>query len=203
MLRIDFGQSFLDHRSILVLVKKLGSVREDEFSQLFDDISQLRTVELPNSRTVYLRYTRHISHQFVDWGSFHTHKKLLGILSIARCSADKDLASIKTAHESLKTWYSNTSLNSRCFLLGYEKSKDEGKREYGEFVFLNQDNLMKEVENEVANYAMSLYLVLESKRMEKSLEKPEKVTLLRSPLDGDISVDVESRLDFCFHFMFV
>lgn len=185
MLRIDFGQSFVDQRSILVLIKKLGSVREDEFSQLFHDISQLRTVELPNSRTVYLRYTRHISHQFVEWGSFHTHKKLLGILSIARCSADKDFSSIKTAHEALKTWYSNTTLDSRCFLLGYEKPKDEEKRKYGEFIFLNADNLMKEIENEVANYAMSLFLVLESKRMDKTLEKPEKVTLLRSPLDAD------------------
>lgn len=197
MLRIDFGQTFLDHRSILVLVKKLGSINEDEFSQLFDDISQLRTVELPNSRTVHLRYTRHISHQFVDWGSFHTHKKLLGILSIARCSPEKDLATIKEAHEKLKTWYSNTSLDSRCFLLGREKPEDEDRRELSEFVFLNTDNYMEEIEHQVADYAMSLFLILESKRMDKSLEKPDKVTLLRSPLDGDTLVDNDSRSDVC------
>ena len=151
-------------------------------------------VELPNSRTVHLRYTRHISHQFVDWRSFHTHKKLLGILSIASCPPDKDLASIKSAHEKLKTWYSNTSLDSRCFLLDYgDVEQEETKKEMREFVFLNAANSMKEIERQVADYAMSLFLVLESKRMDKSLEKPEKVMLLRSPLDGDAPVDAENR----------
>ena len=192
MLRIDFNQRFLDHRSILVFVKKLGAITESEFSELFDDISQLRTVELPNGRTVHLRYTRHLSHQFIEWGSFHMHKKLLGILSVAKL-LDEDVSSIKTAHESLKSWYGNTALHSRCFVLGCE-DKTEDKRDNGEFVFLNKDNIMEEIEKEVGTYAMALFLVLESKRMDKSLEKPEKFAFLRSPLDGEISVDADSRL---------
>jgi hypothetical protein len=190
MLRIDFNQRFLDHRSILVFVKKLGAITESEFSELFDDISQLRTVKLPNGRTVHLRYTRHISHQFIGWGSFHMHKKLLGILSVAKL-LDEDVSAIKTAHQGLKSWYGDTALHSRCFVLGCE-DKSEDKRDR-EFVFLNKDNTMKEIEAQVADYALSLFLVLEGKRMDKSLEKPEKFAFLRSPLDGDISVDVDSR----------
>ena len=190
MLRIDFNQRFLDHRSILVFVKKLGAITESEFSELFDDISQLRTVKLPNGRTVHLRYTRHVSHQFIDWGSFHMHKKLLGILSVAKL-LDEDVSAIKTAHESLKTWYGNTALHSRCFVLGCDDiSEDKRDRE---IVFLNKDNIMKEIEAQVADYALALFLVLESKRMDKSLEKPDKFAFLRSPLDGEISVDGDGR----------
>jgi uncharacterized membrane protein len=68
----------------------------------------------------------------------------------------------------------------------------EDKRDR-EFVFLNKDNIMKEIEAQVADYALALFLVLESKRMDKSLEKPDKFAFLRSPLDGEISVDGDSR----------
>ncbi|XP_028405958.1 trafficking protein particle complex subunit 9-like isoform X2 [Dendronephthya gigantea] len=189
MLRIDFNQRFLDHRSILVFVKKLGAITEADFSELFNDISQLRTLELPNGRTVHLRYTRHISHQFIEWGSFHMHRKLLGILSVAK-TLDEDIYPIKTAHESLKTWYGNTALHCRCFILG-GKNTDETKDR--ELVFLNQDNVMKEIEKQMADYALSLFLVLESKKKDKSLEKPEKFAFLRSPLDGEISADTDNR----------
>ena len=190
MLRIDFNQRFLDHRSILVFVKKLGAITEPEFSELFDDISQLRTVQLPDGRTVHLRYTRHISHQFIEWGSFHMHKKLLGILSVAKL-LDDDVTSVKTAHESLKTWYGNTALHSCCFVLGCQNVPDDNRDR--EFVFINKDNIMKEIESQVADYALKLFLVLEGKKMDKSLEKPEKFAFLRSPLDGEISLDADNR----------
>lgn len=190
MFRIDFNQRFMDHRSILVFVKKLGAISETEFSELFEDISQLRTVKLPNGRVVHLRYTRHISHQFIEWGGFHMHKKLLGILSVAKLLAeDEDISVIKIAHESLKTWYGNTALHSRCFILG----SNSGEKRDREFVFLNKGNIMKEIEAQVADYALALFLVLEGKRMDKSLEKPEKFPLLRSPLDGENVMDNDSK----------
>ena len=191
MLRIDFNQRFLDHRSILVYVKKLGAVTETEFTKLFEDISQLRAVKLPNGRTVHLRYARHISEEFIDWGSFHMHKKLLGILSVARL-LDDNISTLKTAHENLKTWVGNTALHSRCFILGCGNTSEENRDR--EFVFLNKDNIMKEIERQVADYALALFLVLEGKRMDKSLEKPEKFAFLRSPLDGEMSADADSRL---------
>ena len=174
-----------------MFVRKLGAVTESEFSELFEDISQLRTVQLPNGRTFHLRYTRHISEEFIDWGSFHMHKKLLGILSVARL-LDDNISTVKTAHENLKTWVGNTALHSRCFILGCENTSED-KRDR-EFVFLNKDNIMKEIETQVADYALALFLVLESKRMDKSLEKPEKFAFLRSPLDGEMSNDADSRL---------
>lgn len=190
MLRIDFNQRFLDHRSILVFVKKLGAITEAEFSDFFEEISQLHTVKLSNGRNVHLRYTRHISHQFIEWGSFHMHRKLLGILSVAK-SLDEDVSSLRSAHQSLKTWYGNTALHCRCFILGC-KYKEKYVKDR-ELVFLNLDNIIEEIKAQIGDYALSLFLVLEREKTDKSLEKPEKFAFLRSPLDGEIPADTDNR----------
>jgi hypothetical protein len=184
MLKIDFDQSLNDHRAILILVKPIGYIGEKTFAKAFQEIYQYSHAQVPNStRTLQLKYVQQISPQFIEWSSFHSHRRVLGLICVAKCTDPKETDKLVGKINDLKSQFDSTLLDSRCFVIGCEP-EDEGKVRKN-FVIIGEQNTQEEIERNMAEFVASLFNVLESKRICKLSEKPDKVAIIYAPVEPD------------------
>ena len=182
MIKIDFNQSLHDHRGILILVKPIGYIGQNKFRHIFDEISKCKHAQVPNTtRTLALRYSEHIYSSNIDWGTFQVHRKALGLICVAKCSEVTELGKLQKQFDEPKSHYRETLLDSRCFVLGCKISED-AKINKG-FVLISDENATEELHEHFAEFAASLFHVLESKRLGKLSEKPDK--MINAPLEHE------------------
>lgn len=184
MLKIDFGQSLNDHRAILILVKPVGYIGEKTFGNAFQEICQYSHAQVPNTtRTLQLKYAQQISPQFIEWSSFHSHRRVLGLICVAKCTDPRETDKLVGKINDLKSQFDSTLLDSRCFVLGCKN--DDEARVRKNFVIINEQNTQEEIERNMAEFVASLFNVLESKRISKLSEKPDKVAIMYAPVEPD------------------
>ena len=193
MIKIDFSQSLHDHRGILILVKPIGYIGETKFRHVFDDIAKCRRAQVPNTtRSLALRYSKHIYPSYSEWGTFQVHRKVLGLICVAKCSEVAELGKIQKQFDELKSYYRETLLDTRCFVLGC-KAAEDAKISKG-FVLVADEYTLDELEKQFAEFAASLFNILESKRIGKLSEKADKISLISAPLEQElISNDPDNR----------
>lgn len=182
MIKIDFGQSLNDHKALLILVKPVGYIGDKTFSQIFQEISSFSRAQVPNTtRTLHLKYAQQILPQFIEWSTFHSHRRVLGLICVAKCSDIKETDKLTGKINDLKSQFDSTLLDSRCFVVGC-KSDDQATTKK-DFILLNEENISEEIEKYMAELVASLFNVLESKRISKSAEKPDKVSAVYAPVE--------------------
>lgn len=192
MLKIDFGQSLNDHKSLLLLVKPVGYIGDKSFSQIYQEICQYRRAQVPNTtRSLHLKYAQQILPQFIEWSTFHSHRRVLGLICVAKCTDLKELEKLSGKINDLKSQFNSTLLDSRCFVIGCKSDDQTSVKK--DFVVLNEENISKDIETNMAEFVASLFNVLESKRISKLSEKPDKMVLLYAPVEIDSTVTGEDN----------
>ncbi|XP_074037146.1 trafficking protein particle complex subunit brun [Leptinotarsa decemlineata] len=173
-------------------------------------------------RNILVRYIREHPVENNDWGDFQTHRRLLGLISLGKYDSQQELNEICRVHESFKVKYNTTLFDSRCILFGptkdCESSPDDnpsssssgdsdGKSDNAVEKFTTPSNFKTralfydplspcvDLETQLNEFINSLFWVLESKRLERSREKLERVSLLLAPFEKKdfVGLDMESR----------
>ncbi|XP_044738688.1 protein brunelleschi [Chrysoperla carnea] len=219
----DYEQISHDHAAVLILVRQIGTqLKTKTFSRLFERILRCNCHKITDSsgqvREVWIRYVKEYPVENNDWGDFQTHRKLLGLISLGKYDSQQELNEICRVHESLKVKYTSTLFDTRCILFGpseppgltdgekLEKDIDnlneEEKKTFQtpsnfktRAFFYNDGDPCVELETHLSEFVNSLFWVLESKRLERSREKIERVSLLLAPFEKKdfVGLDLESR----------
>ena len=193
MFRIDFRQRLEDHCGLLILVKPVGYIGSKRFDNVLNEIALYSRAQVPNStRTLRLRYARRISPVYVEWSNFHAHRKVLGLICVAKCADVAEIDKLGPKMKELQTQFGTTLLDSRCFVLGC--AADSQARVPKEFVLLSEDSFSEDLESHLAEFVASLFNVLESKRLTKLSDKAEKASHIFAPVEYDPSgMEFDSR----------
>lgn len=195
------------------------------FSKFFDRINKLVNVRITDStgavRNILIRYVKDHPVENNDWGDFQTHRRLLGLISLGKYDCQQELNEICRVHESFKVKYNTTLFDSRCILFGPTKnsesptdenpvSSSSGDSEHSETtiekfttpsnfktraLFYEITSPCSDLESQLNEFVNSLFWVLDSKRVERSREKLERVSLLLAPFEKKdfVGLDMESR----------
>lgn len=120
MATVDYSQTTEDHQSMLVLIRHTGSkMLRKHFNQCWDRITQLECVAVPGQgRDMWVRYKGHYSKESNDYGDFQAHRKALGLLSVGRCSTEREFDELFQCYRDDKEFYSSTMINSRLIVFG-------------------------------------------------------------------------------------
>lgn len=219
----DYEQISHDHAALLILVKHVGSqLKPKVFTKFFERIAKLNEVKITDSagqvRNILVRYIREHPVENNDWGDFQTHRRLIGLISIGKYDSQVELNEVCRVHESLKVKYNATLYDSRSILFGPTKeaespidrssgSEESDAKEVGvekyttpsnfktRALFYDEISPCEDLESQVTEFINSLFWVLESKRLERSREKLERVSLLYAPFEKKdfVGLDMESR----------
>lgn len=116
-----------------------------------------------------------------------------------------ELNELCRVHESLKVKYTSTLYNSRCVLFGPSNNRSP-ITETPPALFTTPSNFKTralfysdlestDLESQITDFLSSLFWVLESKRLERSREKIDKVSLLLAPFERKdfVGLDLDTR----------
>lgn len=170
-----------------------------------------------------MRYVKEHPVENNDWGDFQTHRRLLGLISLGKYDSQQELNELCRVHETFKVKYNTTLFDSRCVFFGPLKDvtsptpsddssscseNDIKKTEIVEIekfttpsnfktraLFYDEAGPCSDLETQLNEFVNSLFWVLESKRLERSREKLERVSLLLAPFEKKdfVGLDMESR----------
>ncbi|XP_077557461.1 trafficking protein particle complex subunit 9-like, partial [Haemaphysalis longicornis] len=221
---VDFEARLEDHHCLLVLVqplvpagslweRALGHIRRVRWTRLSDQ------QQPDGSRCVWLRYATSYPADGSLWGDFQAHRRVLGVLTVGECSDSHSVEALCGLHEQLLHQHP-TAIDSRCFLFGSRPTLSAGDgeedgstkgQEEGEEARMVAPSMGKlrstqcllypsldgeQVERDVAEFAASLAWVLESRRLERSFDRPSSssaLPLLKAPFEDFVGLDTDSR----------
>lgn len=117
--------------------------------------------------------------------------------------SQQELNELCRVHESLKVKYSSTLFDSRCVLFGPPADTSPSEPDVlstpsnfkTRALFYEDCEDCVGLEDQISEFLSSLFWVLESKRLERSREKVERVSLLLAPFERKdfVGLDMESR----------
>ncbi|KAL6435603.1 hypothetical protein ACFW04_005506 [Cataglyphis niger] len=205
----DYEQTAHDHAALLLLLRPIGTqIKPKTVSRLCERIikagSRFSVSDSSGgTREILARFVREHPVENNDWGDFQTHRRLLGLITFGKYDNQAELNELCRVHETLKVKYSNTLYDSRAILFGPLESNGRHEPPPGcttpnnfktRAVFY-ADETCPDLETQTAEYLNFLFWILESKRLERSREKIDRVSLLLAPFEKKdfIGLDLESR----------
>ncbi|XP_078456811.1 trafficking protein particle complex subunit 9 isoform X2 [Lampetra fluviatilis] len=191
----DYTQAAEEHQSLLVLVQPVGVLSEDAFQRVFDRVAALTQVGArDSSRAVCVRYRRHYPPDNNHWGDFQTHRKVVGLIGVAECASAQRWPHTFESFEQLRAVHAHSLFDSRLLVLGI--SGDAAEQPRSDVVFYRDADSCDGLEARVEEFVGSLFIVLESKRLDRASEKSgDKIPLLCVPFEKKdfVGLDTESR----------
>ncbi|KAL6263112.1 hypothetical protein P5V15_005912 [Pogonomyrmex californicus] len=205
----DYEQTAHDHAALLLLLKPVGTqIKPKTVSRLCERIvkagSRFSVSDSSGgTREILARFIREHPVENNDWGDFQTHRRLLGLITFSKYDNQMELNELCRVHETLKVKYSSTLYDSRAILFGPLESNGRHEPPPGYTTPNNfktravfyADEACPDLETQTAEYLNFLFWILESKRLERSREKIDRVSLLLAPFEKKdfIGLDLESR----------
>ncbi|XP_029298705.1 trafficking protein particle complex subunit 9 isoform X2 [Cottoperca gobio] len=191
----DYMQCAEDHQTVLVVVQPIGVVLEDQFFKIYKRIASVNQVSIRDSqRLLYIRYRHHYLSENNEWGDFQTHRKVVGLICITNCSSAKEWPQIAERFHGQKEVYSSTLYDSRLLVFGLQGEITEQQRTDVAFYPSFEDS--PDVEKRVDDFVESIFIVLESKRLDRATDKSgDKTPLLCVPFEKKdfVGLDTDSR----------
>ncbi|KAM4705735.1 trafficking protein particle complex subunit 9 [Rhinophrynus dorsalis] len=191
----DYMQCAEDHQTLLVVVQSVGIIKSENFFKIYKRVSSVSQVNVSNSqRALYIRYRNQYPVENNEWGDFQTHRKVVGLICIAECSSLRELSHIILKFEQQKEAYSSTLYDSRLFIFGLQEDVADQTRI--DVVSYPSYEDCGAIEKNVEDFIESLFIVLESKRLDRTSEKSgEKIPLLYVPYEKKdfVGLDPDSR----------
>ncbi|KYN12680.1 Trafficking protein particle complex subunit 9 [Trachymyrmex cornetzi] len=205
----DYEQTAHDHAALLLLLRPVGTqIKPKTVSRLCERIvkagSRFSVSDSSGgTREILARFIREHPVENNDWGDFQTHRRLLGLITFGKYDNQTELNELCRLHETLKVKYSSTLYDSRAILFGPLESNGRHEPPPGYTTPSNfktraifyADEACPDLETQTAEYLNFLFWILESKRLERSREKIDRVSLLLAPFEKKdfIGLDLESR----------
>ncbi|OCT77208.1 hypothetical protein XELAEV_18032406mg [Xenopus laevis] len=191
----DYMQCAEDHQTLLVVVQPVGVIKNENFFKIYNRVSSVCQVNPMNTqRLLSIRYRHQYPVDNNEWGDFQTHRKVVGLICIAECTSARDLPHTILKFEQQKEAYSSTLYDSRLFLFGFQgEMADQSRIDVASYP--SYDNCAA-VDKRVEDFIQSLFIVLESKRLDRTSEKSgEKIPLLYVPYEKKdfVGLDPDSR----------
>lgn len=184
-----------DHQTLLVVVQPIGIVPEESFFRIYKRISAVSQVNVRDSqRVLYIRYRHHYPPENNEWGDFQTHRKVVGLITITECSSAKEWPQTFEKFHLQKEMYGSTLYDSRLFVFGLQGEIAEQPRT--DVAFYPSYNECETVEKRIEDFIESLFIVLESKRLDRATDKSgDKIPLLCVPFEKKdfVGLDTDSR----------
>lgn len=191
----DYMQSAEDHQTVLVVVQPVGIVPEDQFFKIYKRIASVSQVSIRDSqRLLYIRYRHHYLPENNEWGDFQTHRKVVGLVSVTTCATAKEWPQTAERFHGQKEVYSSTLYDSRLLVFGLQGEIAEQQRTDVAFYPSFED--CPDVEKRVEDFVESIFIVLESKRLDRATDKSgDKIPLLCVPFEKKdfVGLDTDSR----------
>uniref|UniRef100_A0A669PDB6 Trafficking protein particle complex 9 n=1 Tax=Phasianus colchicus TaxID=9054 RepID=A0A669PDB6_PHACC len=191
----DYMQCAEDHQTLLVVVQPIGIVPEESFFRIYKRISAVSQVNVRDSqRVLYIRYRHHYPPENNEWGDFQTHRKVVGLITITDCSSAKDWPQTFEKFHVQKEMYGSTLYDSRLFVFGLQGEIAEQPRT--DVAFYPSYDECESVEKRIEDFIESLFIVLESKRLDRATDKSgDKIPLLCVPFEKKdfVGLDTDSR----------
>ncbi|XP_038541040.1 trafficking protein particle complex subunit 9 isoform X7 [Canis lupus familiaris] len=191
----DYMQCAEDHQTLLVVVQPVGIVSEENFFKIYKRISSVSQISVRDSqRVLYIRYRHHYPPENNEWGDFQTHRKVVGLITITDCFSAKDWPQTFEKFHVQKEIYGSTLYDSRLFVFGLQGEIAEQPRTDVAFYPNYED--CQTVEKRIEDFIESLFIVLESKRLDRATDKSgDKIPLLCVPFEKKdfVGLDTDSR----------
>uniref|UniRef100_A0A8D3DDH8 Trafficking protein particle complex subunit 9 n=1 Tax=Scophthalmus maximus TaxID=52904 RepID=A0A8D3DDH8_SCOMX len=191
----DYLQCAEDHQTVLVVVQPVGIVPEDQFFKIYKRIASVSQVTIRDSqRLLYIRYRHHYLPENNEWGDFQTHRKVVGLIAITTCGPAKEWPQTAERFHGQKEVYSSTLYDSRLLVFGMQGEIAEQQRTDVAFYPGFED--CSDVEKRVEDFVESIFIVLESKRLDRATDKSgDKIPLLCVPFEKKdfVGLDTDSR----------
>ncbi|XP_030003190.1 trafficking protein particle complex subunit 9 isoform X2 [Sphaeramia orbicularis] len=190
----DYMQCAEDHQTVLVVVQPVGIVPEDQFFKIYKRIASVSQVSIRDSqRLLYIRYRHHYLPENNEWGDFQTHRKVVGLIAITTCNSAKEWPQTAERFHGQKEVYSSTLYDSRLLVFGLQGEIAEQQRTDVAFYPSFED--CSDVEKRVEDFVESIFIVLESKRLDRATDKSgDKIPLLCVPFEKKdfVGLDTDS-----------
>ncbi|XP_038615904.1 trafficking protein particle complex subunit 9 [Tachyglossus aculeatus] len=191
----DYMQCAEDHQTLLVVVQPVGIVSEENFFRIYKRISTVSHINVRDSqRVLYIRYRHHYPPENNEWGDFQTHRKVVGLITITDCCSAKDWPQTFEKFHAQKEMYGPTLYDSRLFVFGLQGEIAEQPRT--DVAFYPNYEECDTVEKRIEDFIDSLFIVLESKRLDRATDKSgDKIPLLCVPFEKKdfVGLDTDSR----------
>ncbi|KAI4902966.1 hypothetical protein NFI96_012729, partial [Prochilodus magdalenae] len=191
----DYMQCAEDHQTVLVVVQPVGIVPEDQFFRIYKRISSVNQVNVRDSqRVLFIRYRHHYPPENNEWGDFQTHRKVVGLISVTSCASAKEWPQTAERFHGQKELFGSTLYDSRLLVFGLQGEIAEQQRTDVAF-YPSYDNC-PDVEKRVEDFVESIFIVLESKRLDRATDKSgDKIPLLCVPFEKKdfVGLDTDGR----------
>uniref|UniRef100_A0A673ZU49 Trafficking protein particle complex subunit 9 n=1 Tax=Salmo trutta TaxID=8032 RepID=A0A673ZU49_SALTR len=191
----DYMQCAEDHQTVLVVVRPVGIVPEDQFFRIYKRIASVAQVSIQDSqRNLYIRYRHHYLPENNEWGDFQTHRKVVGLISVTTCGSAKEWPQTSDRFHSQKDVFGATLYDSRLLVFGLQGEIAEQQRT--DVAFYSSYDDCPDVEKRVEDFVESIFIVLESKRLDRATDKSgDKIPLLCVPFEKKdfVGLDTDSR----------
>ncbi|XP_047675211.1 trafficking protein particle complex subunit 9 isoform X5 [Tachysurus fulvidraco] len=193
----DYLQCAEDHQTVLVLVQPLGAVPEDDFFSVYKRVASVCQVSVgDNQRSLSVRYRHHYAPENGEWGEFQSHRRVVGLVAVAWCpAAGSEWALTSERFRAMKERLGPALYDSRLLTFGLiEHATAELQRPDVAF-FPTYDNC-PELEKTVEDFIQSIFIVLESKRLDRATDKSgDKIPLMCVPFEKKdfVGLDTDSR----------
>lgn len=191
----DYMQCAEDHQTLLVVVQAVGIISEENFFRVYKRICSVSQLSVRDSqRALFIRYRHHYPPENNEWGDFQTHRKVVGLITITDCFSPKDWPQTFEKFHVQKEIYGSTLYDSRLFVFGLQGEVAEQPRPDVAF-YPNYDDC-DSVEKRIEDFIESLFIVLESKRLDRATDKSgDKIPLLCVPFEKKdfVGLDTDSR----------
>ncbi|KAI7798554.1 putative trafficking protein particle complex subunit 9 [Triplophysa rosa] len=191
----DYMQCAEDHQTVLVVVQPVGIVAEDQFFRIYKRITSVSQVSIRDSqRVLFIRYRHHYTPENNEWGDFQTHRKVVGLIAVTSCATAKEWPQMSDRFHGQKEVFGSTLYDSRLLVFGLQGEVAEQQRT--DVAFYPSYDDCPEVEKRVEDFVESIFIVLESKRLDRATDKSgDKIQLLCVPFEKKdfVGLDTDSR----------
>ncbi len=191
----DYMQCAEDHQTVLVVVQPMGIVPEDQFFHIYKRIASVSQVSIRDSqRVLFIRYRHHYPPENNEWGDFQTHRKVVGLISVTSCTTAKEWPQTSDRFHGQKEVFGSTLYDSRLLVFGLQGEVAEQQRT--DVAFYPSYDDCPDVEKRVEDFVESIFIVLESKRLDRATDKSgDKLQLLCVPFEKKdfVGLDTDSR----------
>nr|XP_027806387.2 trafficking protein particle complex subunit 9 isoform X1 [Marmota flaviventris] len=191
----DYMQCAEDHQTLLVVVQPVGVVSEENFFSIYRRICSVSQLSMRDSqRALFIRYRHHYPPENNEWGDFQTHRKVVGLITITDCFSARDWPQTFEKFHVQKEIYGSTLYDSQLFVFGLQGDVAEQQRPDVAFYPSYED--CSSVEKRIEDFIESLFIVLESKRLDRATDKSgDKIPLLCVPFEKKdfVGLDTDSR----------
>lgn len=193
----DYLQCAEDHQTVLVLVQPLGAVPEDDFFCVYKRVASVSQVSVGESqRSLSVRYRHHYPAENADWGDFQAHRKVVGLVAVAWCGASgSEWALTAERFRAMKERLGPALYDSRLLAFGLSGAAAAEHQRPDVATFPGYESC-PELEKTVEDFIQSIFIVLESKRLDRATDKSgDKIPLLCVPFEKKdfVGLDADSR----------